>query len=101
MGLILGGSLAFSVGAAFMKSSDGLTKFAPTAIVILSFLIGAGLLTRAVRSETTSTAVILGLGFEAVITVGIGMMLLGDRLTVRQMLGLALVLGGVALVHIR
>jgi quaternary ammonium compound-resistance protein SugE len=96
---ILGGSCAFSVGAAFMKSSQGFTRLVPTTIVILSFLLGAAFLTRAVTTNNMSTTVIVGLGFEAVITVGIGIFLLGDRLTIRQAAGMLLVLVGTGLVH--
>jgi quaternary ammonium compound-resistance protein SugE len=96
---ILGGSFAFSIGAAFMKSSQGFTRLLPTVIVFLSFLLGAALLTRAVNTNNMSTTVIVGLGFEALITVTIGIFLLGDRLTIRQGAGMLLVLAGTALVH--
>ena len=96
---IMGGSLAFSVGAAFMKSSQGFTRLVPTAVVMISFLLGAAFLTRAVKTNNMSTTVIVGLGIEAVITVSIGIFLLGDRLSVRQAIGVLLVLVGTALVH--
>ena len=96
---ILGGSFAFSIGAAFMKSSQGFTRLLPTMIVILSFLLGAAFLARAVSANNMSTTVIVGLGFEAVFTVAIGIFLLGDKLTIRQAAGMLLVLAGTALVH--
>jgi drug/metabolite transporter (DMT)-like permease len=46
-----------------------------------------------------STTVIVGLGFEALITVAIGIFLLGDSLTIRQAAGMLFVLAGAALVH--
>jgi drug/metabolite transporter (DMT)-like permease len=67
--------------------------------VFLSFVLGAAFLTRAVNTSNMSTTVIVGLGFEAVITVGIGFFILGDRLTIRQGAGMLLVLAGTALVH--
>lgn len=100
MGMIVGGSVAFSIGAAFMKSSEGLTRFAPTLMVVLWFLVGAALLTRAVISESTSFAIMLSLGLEAVITVLIGVFLLGDRISLQQALGMAVVIVGVALVRL-
>lgn len=99
MGLIFGGSLAFSIGVAFMKPSQGLTRMVPTMIVVLSFVIGAVFLTRAVTATTTSTTIIIGLGLEATLTLAIGWFLLGDRINLRQALGVALVLCGVALVR--
>jgi multidrug transporter EmrE-like cation transporter len=99
MGLIVGGSFAFSVGAAFMKSSQGLTRLVPTLVVIVAFAMGALMTTKAVAGQSTSTAVVMGLGIEAVLTIVIGVLLLGDHVTLRNVLGIALVLGGVALVR--
>jgi multidrug transporter EmrE-like cation transporter len=100
MGMIICGSLAFSVGGAFMKASNGLTTFTPTLVVLLSFVLGASLLTRAVTQANMSTTVIVGLGFEAVLTVLIGFLFLGDRVSIGQALGMMLVLSGVALVKV-
>lgn len=99
MGLILGGSVAFSIGAAFMKPSEGMTRLVPTLVVVASFVIGAVFLARAASKATTTSTVIAGLGLEAGLTLAIGSLLLGDRISVRQAIGLVLVLGGVALVR--
>lgn len=100
MTLILAGSIAFSIGGAFMKASDGLTRFTPTMVVFLSFVLGAGLLTRAVTGANLSTTVVLGLGMEAVLTVLIGFLFLGDRVSIGQAAGMLLVVVGVALVRL-
>jgi small multidrug resistance pump len=100
MALIIGGSFAFSIGAAFMKSSQGLTRMLPTMMVVLWFLIGAGLLTKAVTAESTSFAIMVSLGLEALITILIGAFLLGDHISARQALGMAVVVAGVALVRL-
>jgi multidrug transporter EmrE-like cation transporter len=99
MGLIIGGSLAFSIGGAFMKASNGLTRLPATLVVIVSFIIGAGLLTRAVTSANLSTTIVVGLGLEAVLTIGIGIVFLGDRISVGQAFGMLMVLAGVTLVR--
>jgi multidrug transporter EmrE-like cation transporter len=100
MGMIICGSVAFSIGGAFMKASNGLTTFTPTLIVLLSFVLGAGLITRAVTGANLSTTIVIGLGFEAILTVLIGFLFLGDRVSVGQALGMTLVLSGVALVKV-
>jgi multidrug transporter EmrE-like cation transporter len=99
MGLIIGGSLAFSIGGAFMKASNGLTRLPPTMIVICSFIIGAALVTKAATSANLSTTIVVGLGFEAILTIGIGIVFLGDRISVGQALGMLLVLTGITLVR--
>lgn len=98
--MVLCGSMAFAVGGAFMKASDGLTRFTPTLVVLISFVVGAGLLTRAVASSNLSTTLVVGLGIEAVLTMIIGFMFLGDRVSLGQAAGMILVVGGVALVEL-
>ena len=94
MATIILGSLAFSIGGAFMRLSDGFTKFWPSVIIAACFVIGAGLLARAVDRGGLSTTYVVGLGIEAVISVAIGLALLGERLTVAQTAGIAIILLG-------
>lgn len=96
LGWIIGGSLSFSVGAGFMKSAHGFTRLWPSVIVALAFLIGSILVSRAVMTESMSTAVIIGLGIEAVGSLLIGALLLGERLSMAHTLGIVLIVGGVA-----
>jgi multidrug transporter EmrE-like cation transporter len=91
---IIIGSLAFSVGAAFMGHSAGFTRLWPSVIVAACFVIGSGFLARAVRRGGLSTTYVIALGVEAVITVGIGLALLGERLNGAQVAGIAIVLVG-------
>lgn len=100
MGFIIGSSLAFSVGSIFMKSSQGFTRPAPSVIVTACFVLGAFLIARAVRTNALSTAIILGLGMEAVFTLCLGVLLIGDHISAWQGLGIAMVIGGVGLVRV-
>jgi multidrug transporter EmrE-like cation transporter len=94
MATVIIGSLAFSVGGAFMGVSDGFTKFWPSVIIAACFVVGAGFLARAVNRGGLSTTFVVGLGIEAVISVGIGLALLGERLTASQATGIAIILVG-------
>jgi small multidrug resistance pump len=96
MATIIIGSLAFSVGGAFMGLSDGFTRFWPSLIIVACFVFGAVFLTRAVNQGGLSTTYVIALGCEAVISVGIGLALLGERLTASQAAGIAIVLVGLA-----
>jgi multidrug transporter EmrE-like cation transporter len=96
MASIIMGSLAFSIGGAFMRFSDGFTRFWPSVLIAACFVIGAGFLTKAVERGGLSTTYVVGLGIEAVISVAIGMALLGERLTVAQTAGIAIILIGLA-----
>ncbi len=99
MGLILIGSISFSFGAAFMKQSEGLTRLGPSCLVVASFVLGAMMLSKAVKTNNMSTAVIIGLGFEVVITTAVGVLLLGDKISFTQAAGVLLVVAGIVLVE--
>ena len=94
MASIIIGSLAFSIGGAFMGISDGFTKFWPSVVIAACFVVGAGFLAKAVNRDGLSTTFVIGLGIEAVLTVGIGLALLGERLTAAQTAGIAIILVG-------
>jgi small multidrug resistance pump len=96
MATIIIGSLAFSVGGAFMRLSDGFTKFWPSVAIAVCFVIGAAFLARAVNHGGLSTTFVIGLGVEAVLSVGIGLALLGERLNAAQTVGIAIILIGLA-----
>lgn len=100
MGFIIGGSIAFSIGGAFLKATNGFTRVIPTLIVAVCFVLGAAMLARATATMTMSTTILIGVGCEAIATVGIGVLLLGDRLSSVQALGLAFVVLGIALVRL-
>jgi multidrug transporter EmrE-like cation transporter len=96
MATIIIGSLAFSIGGAFMGVSNGFTRFWPSVIIAACFVIGAGFLAKAVNRGGLSTTYVIALGCEAVISVGIGLALLGERLTASQAAGIAIILVGLA-----
>jgi multidrug transporter EmrE-like cation transporter len=99
MGQLIMSSISFSVGAAFMKPSDGFTRLVPSLVVLGCFLIGAVLLTRAVRDADLSTTYVVGLGIEAVVTVAVGLAVLGERVSSRQAVGLGFIVLGLAAVR--
>jgi len=96
---VVAASVAFSVGGALMKSSDGFNRLAPSLLVGVLFVVGAGLMAKAVSSDGLSKAFVMGLGVEAVVSVGIGAMVLGERLHLTQWTGLAFIVLGVAVVR--
>ncbi|MBA3289810.1 MAG: QacE family quaternary ammonium compound efflux SMR transporter [Acidimicrobiia bacterium] len=94
--IVLGASIAFAVGGAFMKSADGFTRLWPSVAVVVLFIVGAVLLAQAVRVQGLSTAYAVGLGLEAVVSVALGRWLFGEQLSVSQLAGVGLILAGVA-----
>lgn len=97
---IAGGSVSFSIGAAFMKASHGFSRPVPSAVVAGFFLAGAILLSRAVMTDSMASAVVIGLGIEAVVTVLIGAFVLGDSVRATHLLGMALIVAGVGVLRL-
>jgi multidrug transporter EmrE-like cation transporter len=88
-------SIAFSTGGILMKPSSGFTRLGPSIGIVVCFMIGAVLLSRAVDRGGLSTTYVIGLGLETIVTVGAGLLLLGETLTVPQAAGIVLIVGGV------
>lgn len=93
-------SVAFGVGGAFMKQSAGCTRVAPTTAVIACFVLGAVFMTRAVRHANLATTYMVGLGIEAVFAVGVGLLMLDERLTSREGIGILVIGVGLALLRL-
>ncbi len=86
-------SVAFATGGALMKWSDGFSRLGPSAAVGVLFLLGAAAMARAVTTEGLSSAFVMGLGIEAVVSVAMGVMLLGERLAPVEWGGIGLIVG--------
>ena len=99
MGFIVAASVAFGLGGALMKFSEGLHRLWPVAGIALLFLVGSLLLAVAVREQGLSVAYVVGLGCEAAIAVGLGRWVFDERLTPWQSVGLVLIAAGVASVR--
>jgi multidrug transporter EmrE-like cation transporter len=92
-------SATFSLGGAFMKPSGGLTRLGPSVVVMLSFLAGSLLLTLAVHRGALSTTYVLGLGLEALVSVGVGVLMLGERLTPLKVGGMVSIAFGLVMIN--
>lgn len=96
---VLTASVVFGIGGAFMKTSDGFGRLAPGVAALGCFLAGAVLLTMAIRAEGLSSAYTLGLGMEAVITIGLGRFVFDETWQRPQLLGVGLILLGTGVVR--
>ena len=82
-----------------MKPSHGLSRLAPSLAVIACYVIGTVLLTQAVSRRNLGTTYVLGLGIEAVVSIGVGLAVLGETVTNRQAMGLGLILFGLVAIR--
>jgi len=63
------------------------------------FVAGAALLARAVQADQLATTYAVGLGVEAILSAGLGLLVFGERLSVGSACGLVLIGAGVAAVR--
>ena len=98
-GMALGAALAFTVGGIFMKPSQGLTRPLPTLAVLALFAIGALLLTLSVAARgELGAAYLFVLALETVLAFAFGMLIFGERASAGRILGLVLLIAGMALI---
>jgi len=81
--------------AVLLKLSNGLTRLWPTIGFAISALISFGLLTIALRDLEVGPAYAVWTGIGAVGAATIGMILLGDAVSVVKLVSIGLVLAGV------
>lgn len=81
--------------AVLLKLSDGLTRPWPTVGFATSALISFGLLTIALRELEVGPAYAVWTGIGAVGAATIGMILLGDSVSVTKLVSIGLVLAGI------
>jgi multidrug transporter EmrE-like cation transporter len=72
----------------------------PSVAVAALFVGGAVLLARAIQTDQLATIYVVGLGLEAIITVGLGVAVFGEHLTVPHTAGLILIGVGVATIRL-
>jgi multidrug transporter EmrE-like cation transporter len=95
LSLLLTASAAYAVGGLFMKRSAGLTQMPPTLVFLALFVAGALVQARAMKDGELGPAFIFVLGAEAVLTVIISAMILGESYSVSRLLAITLVVVGV------
>jgi multidrug transporter EmrE-like cation transporter len=92
-------ALCFSIGGYFMKSSAGLAHFRPTMLMFAFFIAGATLQTIAMRGQQMVVTYIVVLGLEAICAYSLGVFFLKEGSSLARLVGVALVLLGIAVLR--
>lgn len=97
--LLVAAALSYSVGGYYMKLSEGLTRGAPTALVLTLFAFGALLQTIAMRHSSMSITYTIVLGIEAITALLLGVFFLGEGVTLMKVAGIGLVCLGIVILR--
>ena len=91
--------LAYALGGAAMKLSQESQHVAWVGAVYACFVVGATLQMRSLKFTSFGTGYVLVLGLEAALSVGLATMAFGERPGLAQWGGIAMVVGGAALLR--
>lgn len=97
--LLVTAAFSYSVGGYFMKLSDGLTKVGPTTLVFGLFCLGALLQTVAMRHTEMTATYIIVLGLEAITALVLGLLFLGEGVSLMKLVGALLIIGGIVVLR--
>jgi multidrug transporter EmrE-like cation transporter len=92
-------AVLFAVGGLFMKLSEGATRAVPTTLFLAFFAAGALLQAVVMRRTDLGSAYIAVLGLEAIATLLLSVVVLGERYSAGRIVAIVLIVAGVALLR--
>lgn len=99
--LFLGCAIVAEVAAtSSLKASEGFTKLMPSLIVIIGYGVAFYFLSLALKSIPVGVAYAIWAGFGIVLIAFIGWIVLGQKLDMPAIIGMALIIVGVAVINI-
>jgi small multidrug resistance pump len=99
--LILGAAIVSEVIAtSALKASDGFTRLWPSVVTAIGYLISFYLLSLALKTMSVGVAYAIWSGLGIVLIACIGWAVFGQKLDLPALLGMALIIAGVAVINL-
>lgn len=99
--LILAFAVMFeTIGTTALKASEQFTKVGPSVVVVLAYAISFYLLSITLRTMSVGIVYALWSGLGIVMIATIGWTLFGQKLDLAALAGLAMIIGGIAVIHL-
>lgn len=92
--------LAEVAGTSFLKASDGFSRPAPAMVTVIAYGIAFYMLSLCLRTMSTGVVYAIWSGVGIVLIATIAWVFQGQRLDVPAMLGMALIIAGVAVMQL-
>ncbi len=89
-----------TVGTTALQASQQFTKLGPTAIVVVAYLLAFFFLGLALKYIPVGVAYAMWSGLGIVLIAGIGFVVFGQRLDAPALIGLAMIVGGILVIHL-
>ncbi|AZS87976.1 DMT family transporter [Streptomyces griseoviridis] len=99
--LLLGAAIAAEVGATTaMKYTDGFSRLGPSLLTVLGYVVSFALLAQTLKTVSIGSAYAIwsGAGTAAIATIGV--VFLGEGMTVTKAAGIALIIVGVVVLNL-
>lgn len=97
---LAGAILAEVLGTTAMKYSNGFSRLVPSLITAVSYLVAFVLLAQTLKSMAVGTAYAIWAGVGTAAVAAIGIVFIGESVTVLKILGIALVICGVVVLNL-
>ncbi|MCX4833292.1 MULTISPECIES: DMT family transporter [unclassified Streptomyces] len=99
--VLLAGAIAAEVGATTaMKYSEGFSRLWPSLVTVAGYIVAFALLAQTLKTVQIGTAYAIWAGAGTAVIAAIGMLFLGEGLTLAKVGGIVLVIGGVVLLNL-
>lgn len=91
--------LAEAVATTLLKKSDGFTRWLPTVTSVLGYLVTFYFLSLSLRVMNVGIANAIWAGLSIILVCILAAVFCGERLDAPAILGIALIMGGIVLIH--
>ncbi|MFG2479337.1 DMT family transporter [Streptomyces fagopyri] len=99
--LLLAGAIVSEVAATTaMKYSEGFSRLWPSLVTVLGYVVAFLLLAQCLKTVQVGTAYAIWAGAGTAVIAAIGMLFLGEALTVTKVAGILLIIGGVVVLNL-
>ncbi|GAB1334959.1 multidrug efflux SMR transporter [Streptomyces sp. E-15] len=99
--LTLAGAIAAEVAATTaMKYSEGFSRFWPSLVTVLGYVVSFALLARTLRTVQIGTAYAIWSGVGTAAIAVLGLLLFGEGLGLAKVAGIMLIIGGVVVLDL-
>ncbi|PLK43959.1 multidrug efflux SMR transporter [Emticicia sp. TH156] len=87
------------IGSGFMKASDGFSKWLPTSIFIIAYLICFYFLSLALKTIPLGTAYAIWAGLGIVLTAAVSVLMFKQKLDLPAIIGILFIVAGVVIMN--
>ncbi|MBR2657624.1 SMR family transporter [Yoonia sp.] len=98
--LLIFAVLAETIGTTALQASQQFTRFWPSVLVVVAYSVSFYLLAQTLRVMPVGVVYAMWSGLGIVLIAAIGYLVFGQRLDLPAVIGIAMILGGILVIHL-